>query len=154
MRARVPSPGLFYLREKPMENYTDVLEQAMQWAIANRPESSVQHKAALANSVAYLVTGASGGYGGPSIREHAVSWALAGDGYNVSADTNLGALTVQFPDGRIPRPGQWGFNAAVQFADPICFGILPASAEQIIQAEHCFDDDPADLQEVERRKKQ
>lgn len=128
----------------------DILEQAMQWAIAHYPKASMQHKAAFANSVSYLMTAASGGYGGPSIREYAVTWAIAGDGFNESVP-GVG-LTVQLPDGRIPRPGEWGFEAAVQFAAPVCFGPLPASAIRIVEMEHCFDDDPDDLAEVAAKK--
>jgi len=53
------------------DEYSDVLERAMAWASENHPNASSQKKAAFANSVAYAVTGASGGYGGPSVREHA-----------------------------------------------------------------------------------
>lgn len=129
-------------------DYTKILEKARKWGESKHPESSSHRHAAFANSVAYLVTGASGGYGGPSIREHAVSWALAGDGTNTPIDTNLGGLTIQVPDGRLPRAGEWSFERACQFAEPICYGQLPAIAARIQQEEHCFDDDPADLEEL------
>lgn len=117
-----------------------ILEKAKKWGQKHHPRSPVQRHAAFANSVVYLVTGGSGGYGGPSIREHAVSWALAGDGFN----STLGP-TIQFPDGKIPRPGQWNFDQACEFADPIVYGPLPAIASRIVQQEYCFDDDPEDL---------
>lgn len=130
-----------------------VLEQAMNWGKEKYPNASENHHAAFANSVQYLVDGVSGGYGGPSIREHAVSWSLAGDGSNISMQTNLGALTVQFPDGRLPMAGEWEFEKACEFAAPICFGQLPAIATRIYQEEYCFDDDPADIEEIKSRGK-
>lgn len=126
-----------------------ILEKAKKWGQKRHPRSPMQRHAAFANSVVYLVTGSSGGYGRPSIREHAVSWALAGDGFNaLVSTTNLGDLTIQFPDGRIPRPGQWDFDRACQFADPIVYGPLPAIASRIVQQEYCFDDDPDDLADL------
>ena len=124
------------------------LEKAMNWGKNKHPEATIQRHAAFANSVSYLVTGGSGGYGGPSIREHCVSWALAGDGYNTTVQTNLGGLTMQFPDGRLPQAGQWTFEKACQFAEPICYGNLPAMAKKVHQSEHCFDDDLSDLEEL------
>ena len=128
-------------------DYGKILEKAMKEGQQRHPKASRYHQAAFANSVAYLVTGASGGYGGPSIREHAVSWALAGDGTN---DTSQG-LTVQYPDGRVPRAGEWNFQQACDFADPICFGVLPATAERIYKDEPCFDDDPEDITTLKKR---
>lgn len=43
--------------------YEDILEQAMNWGKAQHPQSNQYRHAAFANSVAYLVSGASGGYG-------------------------------------------------------------------------------------------
>lgn len=129
-------------------DYSKILEQAYAWGQKKHPESNKYRYAAFANSVAYLVTGGSSGYGGPSIREHCVSWALAGDGFNVPAQTNLGTLTMQIPDRRLPSAGEWEFEKACQFAEPICYGKLPAIASKIAQQEHCFDDEPADLAEL------
>ena len=121
-------------------DYSEILENALKWGQEKHPESNQHRHAAFANSVAYLVTGASGGYGGPSIREHAVSWSLAGDG------AVAGGLL--FPDGRVPRAGTWEFKKACAFAEPIVYGKLPAIARRIADEEHCFDDDPADLEEL------
>lgn len=128
--------------------YTKILEKTKAWGAAKHPESNNYRHAAFANSVAYFVTGASGGYGGPSIREHCCSWALAGDGYNIATETNIGTLTVQYPDGRLPRAGKWNFEQACQFCELICYGQLPAIASRILEQEHCFDDDPDDLAEL------
>lgn len=124
----------------------ELLAKAYSWGNQKHPAANNYRHAAFANSVAYLVTGASGGYGGPSIREHCVSWCLAGDGYN----TNFAGMTIQFPDDRIPRPGKWEFEQACEFAAPIVYGRLPAFAARVAANEHCFDDDPADLDELRR----
>lgn len=130
----------------------EILEKAMEWGKQNHPDSPIQRHAAFANSVNYLVTGASGGYGGPSVREHCVSWALAGDAFNVPTPTNLGMLTMQLPDGRLPQAGRWGFEKACAFAEPICYGGLPSMAKRVYQNEHCFDDDPSDLEVLKKGK--
>ncbi|MEM9944687.1 MAG: hypothetical protein AAF810_01295 [Cyanobacteria bacterium P01_D01_bin.36] len=131
-------------------DYSKALENALAKGKELYPSARMQHHAAFANSVAYLVTSASGGYGGPSMREHAVSWALAGDGYNLSAETSIGSVTLQQPDERLPRAGQWDFDKAVEFAKPICYGNLPAVAAKIYQFEHCFDDSPEDIEAVKK----
>jgi hypothetical protein len=113
------------------------LQQALEVGMRQHPNSNSHRHSAFANSVAYLVSGFSGGYGGPSIREHAVSWALTGDGDRVG--------NIQIPDGRIKRAGEWNFEEACSFAEPIVYGILPAIAAQIIKTEYCFDDDPEDI---------
>lgn len=128
---------------------TSVLQNAMDWALLNRSDSSSQHRAAFANSVAYLVTGESGGYGGPSIREHLCSHALAGDGEVVQTILGNKHVSLIIPDGRIPHSGQWEFEKAIAFCDPICFGILSRLSLKIVVVEYCFDDDPQDLLIVE-----
>ena len=128
----------------------EFLKKSMDWACANKPNESMSHKAAFANSVSYLCSGWSGGYGGPSLREHLCSWALAGaEGLNKTASLNGLAISIQFPDNRLPRPGHWDFQEAVEFCVPLCFE--PAEKHmktllQISEREHCFDDDPADLE--------
>jgi hypothetical protein len=127
-----------------VDNFDEIIKMAFDWGKVNYPNSNIYRYEAFASSVAYLVTGASGG-SGPSVRTHAVSWSLAGDGYNVPAQTSMGVLTLQFPDGRLPLAGEWEFNKACEFASPICFGELPKIAFRIYQEEHCFDDDPEDV---------
>jgi hypothetical protein len=123
--------------------------QAMQHAIAKYPHSSIQHRAAFANSVAYLVNGASGGFGGPSIREHLCSWSLAGDDGTIET-VNIGgqAMTCINLDGSLPSPGEWTYKKAINHCAPLCFGNIRQwrdRAIQIMEREHCFDDDPEDL---------
>ncbi|ATW59396.1 hypothetical protein Cl131_gp128 [Aphanizomenon phage vB_AphaS-CL131] len=128
----------------------EFLKKAMDWASANKPDTSMSHKAAFANSVAYYCSGWSGGYGGPSMREHLCSWALAGDeGLNETASLNGLAITIQYPDSRLPRAGHWDFEEAVKFCTPLCFDPAENYRNRLLQIqerEHCFDDDPIDLE--------
>jgi hypothetical protein len=119
----------------------DTLKIALDWAKKYHAEASIQNQAAFSNSVKYLTTGYSGGYGGPSIREHLCSWALAGGG----EITQVGNLTMITPDGRLPRAGEWGFKKAIKFCEPICFGNLSRQALKVVEREYCFDNDPHDL---------
>jgi len=122
----------------------ETLQRAMAWANTHYAHESMQHKAAFANSVAYLVTGISGGYGGPSLREHLVSWSLGTTGA-----VNIGgqAMTTITP-GNLPLPGDWAFEAAVAHAAPLCFDPARKYLNLLIQIqerEYCFDDDPEDF---------
>lgn len=63
------------IENNEFDNFVSVFETAGRIIEQRRPEASPQKKAAFANSVAYLVTGWSGGreeYHGPSVRELAV----------------------------------------------------------------------------------
>lgn len=124
-----------------------VLYQAKAYGEQRHPDASNYKHCAFANSVIYLMTGASGGFGGPSLREHCVTWSLAGDGLNVPVNTSIGRLVIQSSDGRLPRAGskEWTFEKACEFAEPICYGILPAIAKKISYCEPHFNDDPEDL---------
>lgn len=134
-----------------MDNYKVLFDRAIAWAKENYSDSSIYHQAAFGNSVVYLCTGYSVSYGGgPSIREHLVSWSLAGDGTRGTIETNLGSLTVLYPDGRITPPGSWEFTSACLYAAPICFGPLSSLAKTIQQQEYCFDDDPNDLEKLKQ----
>lgn len=123
----------------------DILEKALSWAQENYPDASRQHQCAFANSVQYLVTGASGGYGGPSIREHLVSWSLG----NVGAiDVGGIAMTTVSQNKSLPYPGEWKFDVACKFAAPLCFEPVSKYKNiliQITEREYCFDDDADDL---------
>ena len=99
----------------------DVLERALAIANKRQPDASQQHKAAFANAVQYAVTGWSGGYGGPSVREHAAARVC---------------------------PPKMTFDAAVETliaADGVIFGPLTELHMICWASEHCFDDDPADV---------
>ena len=108
-------------------NYKSVLDSALELGKNHHTGRSIALHAAFANSVAYLVTGMSGGYGGPSVREHLVShYALAHY-----------------------RPGKWDFPSACSFAEGIVYGELPLDdAHRIAMQEYCFDDDPEDSRKL------
>lgn len=124
--------------------YDSILEKAME--LAQTISDNPYHCGAFANSVAHLVTGWSGGYGGPSIREHICSHFLAGDGNNFYSQEF--GVTIQIPDGRLPHPGNWSFDHAAEFCKPICFNELSRYALKVVAMEYCFDDDPQDILKV------
>ncbi len=125
-----------------MTDHPSVAARALEWAATNHPTASVQHRAAFANGVALLVTGESGGYGGPSIREHAIAWSL---GTSKAIAAGSLSLTVLAPSPS-PAPGRWGFDEAVRHCEAIAFGELdPELARAIARTETCRDDDPDDL---------
>ena len=133
-------------------DWGDVWQEAHDWAIANHPTQSLHHRAAFANSVAYLVTGASGG-SGPSMREHLVSWSLAGGGEISALTLGNEAITVLHPDGTLPMAGQlagqWRTEDAIAHCTPLCFEPAENYKNRLLQIserEHCFDDDPIDLE--------
>lgn len=125
---------------------SNILEKALAWAKEKHSEALAAHQCAFANSVQYLCTGWSGGYGGPSVREHACSHALAGTtGKTAGVQTTDVSLTMLFPDGSLPMPGSWSFEAACKFAEPICFGCITRLHFDCYRTEQCFDDAPEDL---------
>lgn len=106
--------------------YDQVLQEARDRVERERPDTSTEKKAAFANSVAYLVSGASGGYGGPSVREHSVSWAYG-------------------PGGR------YAFEEACELLlkeDGLIFSPIQDIHREVYEAEYCFDDDYEDLKEL------
>ena len=100
--------------------YDRVLVQAHSWAKKAHPAASPQRWAAFANSAAYLLTGLSGGYGGPSVREHAAC--------------------------RLPRTSD--FDEACRLVDPVVFGPLTDVHRSLWKQECCFEDDPEDMTEL------
>jgi len=120
------------------------------WARSHHPTSDTNHRKAFANAVTYLVTGASGGSHGPSLREHLVSWSLMGIGGKIG---DFDGLTVLYPDGTLPRAGQWDYDDAIAFADPLCFDPPEKHLDRLIQIsgqEHCFDDAAGDIAAVKK----
>lgn len=148
--------GLFVLDDEldlvdHPDSYTIYLETALECGKNLHPSAPIQHHAAYANAIAYLMTGASGGYGGPSCREHAVSWAMSGtNGRQEQVETNIGTLTVQYPDGSLPPAGQWEFEKALKFAEPLCYGELTEIHYKCYKNEHCFDDAPEDIEQIKK----
>ncbi|OQA03212.1 MAG: hypothetical protein BWY68_00802 [bacterium ADurb.Bin400] len=104
------------------QSYDEVLQRARRLAEERHPQASTQTHVAFANSVASLVTGSSGGYGGPSVREHAASQMHGGRNYT--------------------------FEEAVELLlDPqgVIFGPIAEIHRICWTDEHCFDDDPDDI---------
>jgi len=109
-----------------MADYNEILEKARALIEKEKPGASAHKKAAFANGVAYLTTGWSGGYGGPSVREHAVNSVVS----------------------RLGIPGEIEFDAAVKELikdDGVVFGPITDLHRDIYENDHCFDDDPEDL---------
>lgn len=107
--------------------YDDALSRAKELVEERKPDASPQKKAAFANSVAYLVTGWSGGYGGPSVREHAAC-QMYGPGGTRSFEEAARLLLTS--DGPI-------------------FGPITDLHRELWRDEDCFDDDLEDVKELE-----
>ena len=106
-------------------DHSDTLEHALQVAQQQYPHATRVQHAAFANSVSYLVSGASGGYGGPSLREHLVSHTSA-------------------HQGRLA--GTYTFDEACAFAAPLVFHTLTDEQIQICRQylDISFDNTSAD----------
>lgn len=115
------------MSQKDHQEYDDVLGRAMRLGKERHPQAP-HHHAAFANSVAYLITGMSGGYGGPSMREH---WAS-----RIGHSTGLVSNCT--------------FEQATEAVDACCYGPLTAEVAQMLSMEHCFDDAPGEQEEALR----
>ncbi len=113
-----------------MDYYDKILDEALAYGRTHASSGGKYRLSAFANSVAYLCTGMSGGYGGPSVREHAVSYSLGGN----------------------PQAGDWEFKAACVHCFPLCFGGLNAQHLKVWKElkDLCFDDDPVDVEILDR----
>ena len=112
-----------------INNYSEILKKAYELGKATHPDAPNQHHCAFANSVACFVTGASGGYGGPSVREHAAE--------------RMGS--------REKRMGDWGFVESVKFCESPCYGELTELHHVLFRDESCFDDSEGDLEVLRSR---
>lgn len=143
--------GLFKLDSDldltPLE-YEGILETALIDGQQRHPNAPAQYHAAFANSVAYLVTGASGGYGGPSCREHAVSHSALLQGGGKA--TTVGDMNAFVPGPDTVMPGKWSYESAIAFAEPLCFGKLQDIHFQCYRSENCFDDAPSDVEALKK----
>ncbi len=106
--------------------YDEILERAMAVVKEKRPRASNFKKAAFANAVSVLVTGVSGGYGGPSVREYV-------------AESKYGGRRRSFEEA-----------CTLLLADdgPI-FGPITDLHRMFWEDYDCFDDDPKDIEELE-----
>lgn len=122
-------------------DWSKIHADACGWARSHHPTADTNHRQAFANAVTYLVTGASGGSHGPSLREHLVSWGLMGIGGKIG------------DDGTLPRAGQWDYEGAIAFAAPLCFDPPEKFLIQLVQIsahEHHFDDAEVDISAVKK----
>ncbi len=110
-----------------MDN-TDILTRAYALGRERHPTAPAAHHAAFANSVAYAVEGWSGGYGGPSLREHWAARLLAQAG----------------------RPGSIPFDLAVTTVEAACYGPLTIEIARMLSVEQCFDDHDGEQEEAQR----
>lgn len=131
-----------------MISHSETLEKALADGKAKYANAPAQQHAAFANSVAYLVTGASGGYGGPSCREHAVTHSamLQGGG----KQTMINDMNAFVPGPDTVMPGEWNYEAACNFAEPLCFGQLQDIHFACYRSENCFDDAPSDIKALKK----
>jgi hypothetical protein len=105
-----------------MKDYTTILERALVLGKERHPGAPSQHHAAFANSVAYAVTRMSGGYGGPSMREHWASRVVA---------STFGGQSCSF-------------EQAAELLDECCYGELTLQHALMLDLEYCFDDAPGE----------
>ncbi len=108
--------------------YDEALTQAMELGKAKHSDAPQHHHAAFANSVAYLVTGMSGGYGGPSMREHQAS-------------------RIGHSQGQV---GAYSFEDAVKAVEDCCYGPLTFDHATMLEDEHCFDDAPGEQDQAQQ----
>jgi hypothetical protein len=125
----------------------DIARRALIYAMGKYPNAHSSRHKSFSASVEELVTGDYKSDYGPTIRSHLVSWSLAGPKGTISATNTpeYGLITTLYPDGSLPRPGEWSYTEAIAHAEPIVFGVLGANAIKVIQQEGYFDDDPEDL---------
>lgn len=136
---------------KTME-HSQILKAAMARGKELHPDAPIQHHAAFANSVACLVTGVSGGYGGPSVREHAVTHAaMASQGHQPTTAAGMNAFCPT-KGGKIP--GQWAIEDAIALAEPVAYGPLGDIHFQCYRTEYCFDDTPEDIKALKKHSAQ
>lgn len=110
-----------------IKEHDEVLERAMKLGEKQHPDAPKQHHAAFANSVAALVTGWSGGYGGPSMREH---WAIR---FAYSKDVD-----------------KFDFDSATKAVEEVCYGPLTINHALMLEEEPCFDDAPGEVRQAQQ----
>ena len=125
----------------------DIARRALIYALGKYPKAHTSRHKAFSASVEELVSGDYNSSHGPTIRSHQVSWSLAGPKGTISVTKTpqFDEITLIYPDGSLPRPGEWSYTDAIAHAEPIVFGVLGANAIKVVQQEGYFDDDPEDL---------
>ena len=110
-----------------MKKHDEMLERAMKLGKEQHPDAPKQHHVAFANSVAALVTKLSGGYGGPSMREH---WAIRA-AYSSSVK-------------------KFDFDSATKAVEEACYGPLTINHALMLEEEACFDDPPEEIRQAQK----
>ena len=110
--------------------------------------ASWQKHHAFANSVCYLVLGSSKLGPGPSVREHAVTYAVmislkARKGEFFNPDKRKSR--IWYPPEGAKLFGSYSFEEAVKIAEPVVYGRLTELHFDCWLDEFCYDDDPEDL---------
>ena len=111
-----------------MKDYSAILERALVLGKERHPGAPSQHHAAFANSVAYAVMRMSGGYGGPSMREHWASRIIA---------SAFGGRSCSF-------------EQAIDLLDECCYGPLTVQHACMLDCEYCFDDAPGEVEQARK----
>ncbi|WP_242895244.1 hypothetical protein [Actinomadura litoris] len=104
-----------------MSDFDADLDVALALAQERHPDAAAEQWAAFANSVAYAVHGISGGFGGPSTREHVACAPYVGRRVGFAEATQA----LLDPDGPI-------------------FGPITDAHRAALRSEFCFDDAPPD----------
>ena len=104
-----------------VELFEDTLSRALRVADEEHGDAHPYKRAAFANAVTYVLTGLAGGYGGPSVREHVACQC-------------------------VPRLNS--FKEACERVSPWVFGPLTDAHRVVWKSEYCFQDDPADVEEL------
>lgn len=111
--------------------FDDILREARTWGESHHPNASSQHHAAFANSVMYATHRMSGGFGGPSIREHAANKAVNESG-------------IDFADKPI--------EDTYKFVEPFVYGELTSLHYELWSDKRIkgisFDNDEADVKQL------
>lgn len=112
------------------------------------PNASWQKHHAFANSVCYLVLGSSKLGPGPSVREHAVTYAVMislkarkGEFFNPDKKKSR----IWYPKEGAKLFGSYSFEEAIKIAEPMVYGELTEIHFDCWMDEFCYDDDPEDL---------
>jgi hypothetical protein len=127
---------LFWAHEHRVRGSRERKEDKMFWEVHTRakehgevahPKANAAHHGAFANSVAYAVTGFSGG-SGPSMREH---WCTR--------------LFLQ-----AGTPGGFTFDEGISICEEVCYGPLTVEIASMQLHESCIGDSAEDTEEAER----
>ena len=106
----------------------DILRRAFMLGQERHSRAPPEHHAAFANAVSFAVTGWTGGYKGPSMREHRARDIILQAGL----------------------PGMIRFDEAVLLVEEACYGPLTREIALLLCQEHCRGDALGDLEEAIR----